>query len=181
MNYLPRYLGDDNQITYGTVYPKSILPTGNPNVSMTSSIINPESEVASSSVTLSSTTTIDTAITATPSEADDDKYRHNRTSPQEIYDETQTRNEIIVGTVIGGFMFLLVAGLLIWIMWAWLRRRRNLRDEEEKREGQEFGLREIDAGTLAGSRGESRGDTRSERVLPPKSTSTTEDIQSPDP
>lgn len=142
---------------------------------MTSSGTLVESEIASSSVVLSSTTTVDAS---TSTGTDHDRHRHNETSPQELYEEAQTRKEIIVGTVIGGFMFLLVTGLLIWILWAWFRRRKNLRDEEEKREGQEFDLGDMDAGTPAGSRGESRGEMPT-AIL--KSTSTPEDMQCPDP
>ncbi|CZR62505.1 uncharacterized protein PAC_12402 [Phialocephala subalpina] len=113
--HLPRYLGKDSIITYGTKIPKnSFLSLSNTTTTLTQDPFL----VATISTTDSSgrPTGVGRGNWANASEHGSE-WRGR-------WEQQQLRTEIIAGSVIGGFMFLIAVGLLFWLFFAWRRLKR---------------------------------------------------------
>ncbi|KUJ16866.1 uncharacterized protein LY89DRAFT_718601 [Mollisia scopiformis] len=151
--HLPRYLGDDGVITYGTRIPK------NTTSSSTSSAASTGSTDPFLVATLSSSVTDGTQPTGWGNgnwtACLNGSYCQTGKSR---WVEAQIRTEIIAGSVIGGFMFLIAAGLLIWLFFAWRRlKKAKLKHESEPKDVrlQEMGRESVITSEASGSVGSS--------------------------
>ncbi|KAE8444019.1 hypothetical protein EG329_001148 [Mollisiaceae sp. DMI_Dod_QoI] len=162
--HLPRYLGDNGVITYGTRIPKNQTST-----STSSSLTQDPFLVETISISVTDTTqpASQTGGNWTGSTCGNGSYCRTGKSR---WQEAQIKTEIIAGSVIGGFMFLILAGLLTWIFLAWrrLRREKQKRDSEPKDVRLEDMMRaSVVTSDASGSvsRGGDRSRTMSERTM----------------
>lgn len=145
--HLPRYLGNDSIITYGTKIPKNLSST-----SITTTTLTQDPFLAAT-------------ISITDTSAGCPTGRGNWTgngvrngSEWRSKWEVEQKTEIIAGSVIGGFMFLIAAGLLMWLFFAWRRLKRLKAQERVKRKDvqmQEMGRERViaseDSTSVSGS------------------------------
>lgn len=76
------------------------------------------------------------------------------------WEEAQIRTEIIAGSVIGGFMFLIGVGLLVWLCMAW-RRLKRVREKQE-RESKSVRMQEMGRESVVTSLGSGSVETEME-------------------
>jgi hypothetical protein len=129
IGHLPRYLGDDGNITYATRTP-SLLRSSVANSSTSSSTLYLE-------LTTESEASTETAVVMTGHR---NQSESESLAAKEAQEEEDTK-QIIVGSVMGGFMLVILLGSIFGIWFAW---RRSVRLREGK--GVEFEMLDRDRG-----------------------------------
>jgi hypothetical protein len=145
MGHLPRYLGDDGNITYATRIPQLLRSTAVDTNSTADKAphLEPTTEIASN------TSSVATVVPTDPSSHRNESERIAAKEEEEI-----DIKQIIVGSVVGGFMLLILLGSMVGVWLAW---RRSVRLREGK--GVEFEMQDRGVDDVGRSGGESERQT----------------------